>query len=971
MMKWIILFLAILPSPLYAQKLKDWSPQFQAKFCGLDTLHDSSLLEDCDAQSAQNVLTDRGYLEERQGMTRIINSVLTGFPVKQLYEFVTTSNSRYVIAHASQTVYQSNLSGSPVSIATVAASQNLECASLSGSLVCDDGSGSMWSWNGTSTSTVGGTAPICTFLATEYGRMFCGAPITDLSQVAVSSYPGFGYWTPSTIVPLPANSATSFEFNPNDGDSIQCMKTTPWGLFVGKKNSSYILKGYDNTTFYIQTIDPVIGCSDQRTFQMVNGIATWMSQKGIYQWEGRGPPIWISEKIDPTFRNIRQLASNSNFWEMQSQQDWQSGSSSLNGALSSWDSTNFPGSIFPSSTTFSDIFTSSINAASLMSGVSTSSPNGLSLNFSSGTTILSSGQSWSGSIPSCGSASGPNAVMSCTDFGNWAMAVYTSTVASSYGIWKSTMESGSYYTSVGESRWLFISDSLTLSNVNGYSVDLLGTNNSNFTFTLNRYAAGVKTILATKNFSVSGGYASCSIVINRDFSGNFILTIGPSSSSNLCSSFTLNSNDNSYFTTTYQDVNLYQTITAPSQCGFKACPLGGSRVKNISLPFYSYNPTSGLFQSAIFDMQFSTPLAGPFNVFFSSPAGTGLNFAVRSATSTSGVWTSWTAISTGAISSNLYKEFWQYESSFTTTLSTVTPSISSITLIAVSTGVFSSPVHFLTTFPNFTWKSFNVQDNQQSPGQFFYSIRAATYSFISTATIPNYTTVPNNQTITISTGAYFQWQVSSSSMTSSTQAISLINASITKSFVNWQEGSSAKPASSFISNDSCLVFQRNRDWTLFNGPSISAMSPFNFNIIAGDGSSNSKVWYWMQDNIYDDDGATINSAWTSKDFIIGSPFNQKTFYEVWTDNKYSQGATLDIGWSMDKNPTLTKKTINLDNTGTGQVSGNNITVTRTYPDKGYELGKYVRFNFSQNSLDLPWRLNSYLFYVDVQIKQAQ
>src|SRR5258708_5457334 len=186
--------------------------------------------------------------------------------------------------------------------------------------------------------------------------MFCGGPSIDLSQVAISSYTGFQYWTPSAIVPLPTNSAATFEVNPNDGDSIKCMKATPWGLFIGKRNSSYILKGYDNNTFYLQTIDPAIGCVSQRTFQMVNGLATWASQKGVYQWPGGGPPVWISEKIDPTYRGIRQLSSNSNSWTISQQPDWQSGFITLNGPSPSWDAVDMPSFVFPSSfTTFNDV----------------------------------------------------------------------------------------------------------------------------------------------------------------------------------------------------------------------------------------------------------------------------------------------------------------------------------------------------------------------------------------------------------------------------------------------------------------------------------------------------------------------------------------------------------------------------------------------------------------------------------------
>ena len=65
-MKWLLL-LALLASPLRADEPVKFDP---GQFGGLDTFHDSAAIGDTDAQDAENVLTDGGYLEKRTGNRR-------------------------------------------------------------------------------------------------------------------------------------------------------------------------------------------------------------------------------------------------------------------------------------------------------------------------------------------------------------------------------------------------------------------------------------------------------------------------------------------------------------------------------------------------------------------------------------------------------------------------------------------------------------------------------------------------------------------------------------------------------------------------------------------------------------------------------------------------------------------------------------------------------------------------------------
>jgi hypothetical protein len=144
-----ILFLFVLVTPyqnVYAQSkyLNTWG--------GLDTFHDSGKIADTDASNLSNVLTDRGYLEKRTG-SELWQTLLAGYAVKYVQEFVSPSQTRYLVAQASSTVYYTDTSGSFSVLSTTTLSYNLDCVSAFGRLYCADGYAQPWYWDGNSTYT--------------------------------------------------------------------------------------------------------------------------------------------------------------------------------------------------------------------------------------------------------------------------------------------------------------------------------------------------------------------------------------------------------------------------------------------------------------------------------------------------------------------------------------------------------------------------------------------------------------------------------------------------------------------------------------------------------------------------------------------------------------------------------------------------------------------------------------------------
>lgn len=979
-----------MPLTAYANPGETWQPNFEFSFGGLNTTQDSSQINDSDSPDAQNIITDHGFLEKRPGNLRL-TTISSGTPVKAVFEFVTPSNSRYLIAQASATVYQTNLSSTPAILQQLTAGQDIDCVAAFGKLVCADGADPVWQWDGVSTSVVT-NAPTCTYLTFSYNRLFCGAPSNDLSQVAVSSFASLTVWSPANQLPLPANSATSFEFNQQDGDSILCMKPTPWGLFVGKHNSSFILKGFDVNTFYINTIDPYVGCIDQRSVQVVNGVLTWMSQKGVYQWPGNGPAKWISQEIDTTYRQIRQLNANSNFWQQSSPVDWQSGVITNDPPSLSWDAVDVPGSIFPSSSVFQDTSTSV--------GIQFGSTQSVTLNISTGDfnggVLGTEAISLSSQVAQDNWSN--NAVTGHLNWtatsGSWAINSPGSPIANAFSI--NNQPNSTSGGTIATSQAVFSSGSWNwgfyFGNTNGssscadsgqttecFSVKFMYKDSNNYydlqyvsqtALKLRKTVSGTTTVLTSSTTNLQQG-TTYQFTIERSTDGRMALYVGGIWGAS----------------TTADTSILGPTKFQIDDDGCQNCRgVLGLNFTHYYFNFYAFNyQRSGYFQSRIFDTSFSTPTSGVFSSTFSvgtqNTEGQTVFYTRFSTSPNNDMWTTWSASSdTITISSYPIGRYFQYTSTMTTFISTKTPTVNSVVALFISTGIYYSPVHFVGN--NITaWKQFAVTDVEQTAGELQYYVRAATYTFTPLATTPFWTSLPINTIPNISTGAYAQFKVDSSSITSSS-----MTASISRIIWNWQEGTSVRVASGFMDqryflcinlstsnviNDSCFVYMRNNKWSLFNGPSIAALSPFNFRLLGASGNLDSKTWYLMQDNIYDDDGATINAYWKTKHFIQGSPFDTKTYYEIWTDNKYNSGSTMDVGYAVDKNSTFNTKTVNLDGTGTNSAAIGQAVAQRTFPQKGYELFKYIQFQFANNTLDKSFQLNDFTFWTDKNPRRTQ
>ena len=386
------LLAAFLAAPVQSQLLpQGWIQVSPKGWGGLDLLLDSSMI-DGDAQVAVNVLTDNTFLEKRPGNV-LLSTFTSGVGVRFVAGWVAPSGIDFLIEQSSNQVYamaNPPPNGPLVSLSTVASGYDLSGSAAFSRYYFADGYRSLWSFDGNSTATVvdkingigsGDQAPVCTILGYQDARLWCvnlpdgyspdsGADTANgggggsASTVRISSVGGAGFWDVPYDVSSVADAPNRFDLNPDDGDQAVCARSTPWGFAVGKRNSLWIIKGQDNTNYYPLLVDPTIGCTDNRTMQMVNGRLQFLSVDGVYEYAGSGRPVKISRELDPLFPNVRQSLFSRGAWTTELQSDWATGTESTSAANlppNVWDFNALPGEIFPSSGTLYDDNTSPLS----------------------------------------------------------------------------------------------------------------------------------------------------------------------------------------------------------------------------------------------------------------------------------------------------------------------------------------------------------------------------------------------------------------------------------------------------------------------------------------------------------------------------------------------------------------------------------------------------------------------------------
>lgn len=871
-----ILLAALLAAPAFSQSPPMYPPGQKAivyeKWGGLNLLQDSAILGD-DAQVAQNVLTDNSYLEKRPGNV-LLTTILSSSTSKYVTGWSSPGGNLYIVAQASQTIYETNFSGPPVALSTIPVGFNVTTVAAFSKLEFADGTRQIWYWDGVSTSTVKDAAslapgPVCTYNAFKDNRLWCANLPNGFTEsgntqngggsstVLISSSGGDGYWAVPSNVSLIDNAPNRFDFNPNDGDQITCMASTPWGMFIGKRNSSYIIKGNGNLSYNPRILDPQIGCVDNRSVQMVYGVFQWLAVDGVYGYDGSGPPRLLSRELDPLVKQIREATFSQGQWATQLQTDWATGTeSTVPASLPAlpWDYTTIPGTVFPSSGTLYDDNTN----PALQNCTSSIDPaNGLpwscGVGFSSDTLVNIDTTSFPlsvGMAQIAPSTSGVQVWLSTFPLGNYTTLVTTWTVvqgglqsAGNAGVITNNSNQQTYqtifYTMAASSGpppsangwnfgtwsfdWYPVLDSVGGANYgtctpggaaatcleyhfianmsqvggaawSGYGVAIASPNGANpYNITLFKEVSGVRTPLG-------GSYSftiPTSLVAPTAVISTFTITRLPGG----CMSVSVNS-ANAINACDKTSIANTATITEALLQG-TALPAALQVGENVLYSTKLNGYGTGSIVSHIFNMGAKVPLAGVFSSTYSlngvvtgSLPETEIDFYVRDSTSPNNdLWSSWTASSNSVLAA-LPEQYWQYEALFTSRVASQTAVLNSVELGAVTTGYYYSQVDFIGNLIT-SWRQLGITEN--TPGVYGYAVRVATYSFpVGDTSIAWSTQTANvNLTVGVSTPSYAQFRLDSTSLVTNNQGASAAEP-ISAVFLRWNQGANIPVASATL-----------------------------------------------------------------------------------------------------------------------------------------------------------------------------
>jgi len=322
----ITILLFILPRPVLCEEV-----QHVYNFGGVNSQDDSLFIDEKDATYAVNVLTDEGDLRTIYGNT-LFTSVGSS-TVSFRREFLNPDNERYNFAVSGTALYSSSSTAFSL-IRNWNSTPELDMVAAFGKAYFVDGSTSPFYSTGSSVTVISNMEDF-KYVELYQTRLVGVNTTTETSKVYLSAYNAPTSWGVTTS----KDSAAIKYFRKDDGEGVNCVYSTPEGIFIGKLSSCGMLKGSDNETFYWKEISDKVGCVDDNLVQIVDGLLVWLSNDGYYSYDFNRHPAPISREITPQTNLIKQSGSVDKAWTVNTKALWEAGT------YAGWDTAIFPGKI--------------------------------------------------------------------------------------------------------------------------------------------------------------------------------------------------------------------------------------------------------------------------------------------------------------------------------------------------------------------------------------------------------------------------------------------------------------------------------------------------------------------------------------------------------------------------------------------------------------------------------------------------
>jgi hypothetical protein len=137
------------------------------------------------------------------------------------------------------------------------------------------------------------------YIAYGKGRMYFGDVEIDSTRHPTRVY----YSVINQLEQM--NSGDWFYVGDEDSEFITGLVFFRGNLVIFKESSTYIALGDPGEPgFQIVDVDKGIGCVAHQTIKIVDGWLIWLSDEGMYRWNGGGTPELVSENIEPFFEDM-------------------------------------------------------------------------------------------------------------------------------------------------------------------------------------------------------------------------------------------------------------------------------------------------------------------------------------------------------------------------------------------------------------------------------------------------------------------------------------------------------------------------------------------------------------------------------------------------------------------------------------------------------------------------------------------
>jgi hypothetical protein len=739
---------------------------------------------------------------------------------------------------------------------------------------------------------------------------------------------------------------------PNDGREVTCIydgfKNV---LILFNEDQMYGLYGNGVNSFVLRLLNNQVGCIEQKTVQEHTGKLRWLSKRGIEEFNG-SQVTRVSYPVQDQVDNIIKTKQKTINVSQSLQSDWLAGNLTVSGQGASMSATISPGDVTPTTwTTISNNFSS----YTLVNISSTASSGALVLSIATTPFVIDN-------FSDGNYTSNPTWTVTNGSFGVDGHGLYGQTNAvntittpstQSTGTWAFTfhcLDSNGAVASRCPNGYLYFGDYLafdyrfiTIDSNNFYAIRGIVTYPSGVfeLIELIKFIGGTKTILGYKGIGHTN--KARTIQIDRDVNHEFKVSVD--------SVNVITVTDSEYVTS-----NLV-TISGPALIPAVGVSLF-TYISSITNTYSYYNAT-GTLVSPVFNTYLTTPTWGLFSSSLSSnTANTNITFNVQSATSSNGVWGPYTLQSMDSRIDANQKQYVRFSSSFSTNLTTVTPTFYSATLNASTTGQFITKC-FLIDSSVSNWGLFQANYISDGGSLSFYVSTGPTCESVTIQTM-TWTSQTNNSNITVSTAHYVGVKVAFSLSTGVVQQPKLqditINyqtnlgrptaASVVYSDRYWLAYTTSTSLSAY--NDNILVYDSYGKFSQLKGINASSLWMYVRQLYSGSAIADGKIY--LQDTGDTDNGSsilfTLRTPYYDLDFpgyklfrlikseVAGSSSNLDINYYV--DNGTTSYSLGSIDLSQDSNWILSKHYFPQDSSpSTARNLAIEYTNTSAYPMKIY------------------------------------